>query len=86
MFKDIKLILAYETVGVQKLIEFRPVSYSSMKNKNVSFGVPCKIKEIVEWKSFKLISVTCPIYDGLNLQHADIGYSVDNKFLLFHFM
>lgn len=79
------ITLAYETNEKSNLIEFNPVSYSRLKNKDFTFGVPQRIKRIIEMKSFKLIEVTCKHYDGLTFQFTDMGYSVDQSNLFFHF-
>ena len=86
MLSGFKMILAYQTAGVPKLIEFRPVSYSTMKNsENISLGVPSKVKQIFERKSFELECATCANDEGLNLQFVDTGYSVNGKYLFLHF-
>ena len=87
MLSGFKIRLAYETAGTPKLIEFRPVSYSSssMKSVIVSLGVPQRIKQVFELKSFKLESVTCANDEGLNLQFVDTGFSVNGKNLFLHF-
>ena len=82
---DVPIHLYYETQGKQKCLEFYPVSYSRLRNKDISFGVPQKIKKIINRKSFKLIEVPCRIYDGLNLQFTEMGSSIYTERLFFHF-
>jgi hypothetical protein len=81
----LKITFAYETNGKSKLIEFSPVSYSSLKNKEHSFGVPQRIKRVFERKSFKIIEVHCKHWEGLSLQYTGFGYSVNKHNLFFHY-
>lgn len=81
------MTLVYETNGKRNVINFSPVSYTGLKKdfKGFSFGVPQKIKRIVERKSFKLIEIPCTYYDGLELQFTDMGYSVNKNNLFFYY-
>lgn len=80
--ENLKITFAYETKGKPNMIEFSPVSYSRLHSKEYTFGVPQRVKRIIERKSFKLKEVHCKHWDGLTLQYTGYGYSV-NKHNLF---
>lgn len=79
------ITMAYKTKGVQKMIEFKPVSCYKLYNKDFSFGVPQRIKRIVEAKSFELIEVYPKYCDGLNLRFSGTGLSENKHHLFFHY-